>query len=324
MNIMFFCPAAIGAVLGILKVQHNVPITPPSASEASEREQNLNKSAKKMDYWHTLKAVFTNRAFVVIFLFLGGSMAFISCLATKMEQIMCSVGYSDELAGLACTIVILVGAAGTVLFGVLAQKTGKIVEITKLCCLGAIVCVLILSYLLLLPDVGIYILIAGAFLGLFALGVFPLALELTVEATFPCDQATVTCFVFFSSSLQGVILMVIENMLGGPLPEKYVHIETCSRVHGDELVEEGAQTEHLVAKDYTHYLLFVVIYMLVLIVIYMFFFKTELRRTNAGLPRKIPKNLSFLRDPNKDVESLLPGGLTMVRAISPRQRLVTY
>ena len=71
------------------------------------------------------------------------------------------------------------------------QKTGKIVEITKLCCLGAIVCVLILSYLLLLPDVGIYILIAGAFLGLFALGVFPLALELTVEATFPCDQVGV-------------------------------------------------------------------------------------------------------------------------------------
>ena len=121
---------------------------------------------------------------------------------------LCSVGYSDELAGLACTIVILVGAAGTVLFGVLAQvwfgllellnlcifflqKTGKIVEITKLCCLGAIVCVLILSYLLLLPDVGIYILIAGAFLGLFALGVFPLALELTVEATFPCDQVGV-------------------------------------------------------------------------------------------------------------------------------------
>ena len=101
--------------------------------------------------------------------------------------------------------------------------------------------------------------------------------------------------------------MVIENMLGGPLPEKYAHLETCSRVHGDEVVEEGSQSEHLVAKDYTHYLLFVVIYMLVLIVIYMFFFKTELRRTNAGLPRKIPKNLSFLRDPNKDVESLLPG-----------------
>ena len=53
-----------------------------------------------MNYIHTLKEVFTNKAFVIIFLFLGGCMSFISCLATKMEQIMCSVGYSDELAGL--------------------------------------------------------------------------------------------------------------------------------------------------------------------------------------------------------------------------------
>ena len=101
-------------------------------------------------------------------------------------------------------------------------------EITKLCCFGAIVCVLVLSYLLLLPDVGIYILIAAGFLGLFALGVFPLALELTVEATFPADQATVTCFIFFSSSLKGVFLMVIENWLGYPLPEKYkVSLSFC-------------------------------------------------------------------------------------------------
>ena len=85
-----------------------------------------------------------------------------------------------------------------------------------------------------MPDVGVYIVIACAFLGLFALGVFPLALELTVEATFPCDQATVTCFVFFSSSLQGVILMLMENVLGGPLPEEYKDIETCTRVHGED------------------------------------------------------------------------------------------
>ena len=43
-----------------------------------------------------------------------------------------------------------------------------------------------------------------------------------------------------------------------------------------------------------------------------------MRRTNAGLPKKIHKNLSFLRDPNKDVESLLPGGLTMIRTKTPR------
>ncbi len=35
-------------------------------------------------------------------------------------------------------------------------------------------------------------------------------------------------------------------------------------------------------QDYTRYLLFVVIYILLLTIIYMFFFKTELRRKNAG------------------------------------------
>merc|ERR550519_3029452 len=263
---------------------------------------------KKMDYIGTLKAVFTNRAFVIMFMFLGGCMAFISCLATKMEQIMCSVGYSDELAGLACTIVIIVGAGGTVLFGIMAQKTGKIVEITKLCCFGAIVCVLCLSYLLLMPDVGIYILISAGFLGLFALGVFPLALELTVEATFPADQATVTCFIFFSSSIQGVFLMVVENWLGYPLQEKYRDIEKCT------LDREEGEGHGLEPKDYTYYLLFVTCYLLILILLYMFFFKTELRRTLAGnRPRRI-ESVSKMEE--KDVESLLAGGLTMVRVVA--------
>jgi hypothetical protein len=38
----------------------------------------------------------------------------------------------------------------------------------------------------------------------------------------------------------------------------------------------------VVGQDYTRYLLFVVIYILLLTIIYMFFFKTELRRKNAG------------------------------------------
>lgn len=223
------------------------------------------------------------------------------------------MGYSDELAGGTCTVVIVIGAMGTVLFGVMAEKTGKIVEITKLCCFGAIVTVLVMSYLLLLPDVAIYILVTGGFLGLFALGVFPLALEVTVEATFPADQATVTCLIFFSSSVQGVFLMVIENWLGYPLPEKYFEIEKCS------LKEEIEDKSHLEPRDYTYYLLFVTVYLLVLILLYMFFFKTELRRTIAG---NMISGKNEEAGDDKDVESLLPGGLTMVRVVS-RKRLVT-
>ena len=43
----------------------------------------------RINYLGTLKMVFTNKAFVIMFFVLGGNMSFISTLATKMEQIMC-------------------------------------------------------------------------------------------------------------------------------------------------------------------------------------------------------------------------------------------
>ena len=95
------------------------------------------------------------------------------------------------MAGLTCSIVIFSGALGTVLFGIAAEKTGRMVEITKICCFGSIICLLVLSYLLLMPDVMGYIIAASVLLGVFTLGVFPLALELTVEATYPADQVII-------------------------------------------------------------------------------------------------------------------------------------
>jgi len=317
MNIGFFVPALIGAILGIILVKNNLPPTPPSASE-EQREMDENENMKKINYLGTLKMVFTNKAFVIMFFVLGGNMSFISTLATKMEQIMCSVGYSDEIAGLTCTVVIIVGALGTVILGVMAEKTRKIVEITKLCCLGNIICVVIMSYLLLQPDVGVYILISAGFLGFFAIGVFPLALEVAVEATFPADQATVTCFIFFSSSVQGVFLMVIENWLGFQLSDEYLEKETCTVVGSEGKRDpEG----HLQPKDYTYYLMFVTLYLLVLILLYMFFFKTELRRTIAGSVRR--QTVSFTRTEEKDVESLIPSEEGGVRAISPMRKLIS-
>ena len=108
--------------------------------------------------------------------------------------------------------------------------------------------------------------------------------------------------------------MVVENWLGYPLPDKYKDIEKCT-LEGED---GGGQLD---PKDYTYYLLFVTVYLLILILLYMFFFKTELRRTLAGnRPRRI-ESVSKMED--KDVESLLTGGMTMVRVVTPRQRLIT-
>ena len=45
MNIMFFIPAAIGTVFGIVMVKNNLPPTPPSASE-EQREEEETRTKK--------------------------------------------------------------------------------------------------------------------------------------------------------------------------------------------------------------------------------------------------------------------------------------
>ena len=55
-----------------------------------------------------------------------------------------------------------------------------------------------LAYFMCVPDQGLAIVFSCALMGVFALGVYPLALELIVECTYPVDQAIGTAFIFLS------------------------------------------------------------------------------------------------------------------------------
>merc|ERR1712008_487399 len=79
-------------LLTIWKVTSNVPPTPPSPSAAQALQQ---KSSKSGDYWSQVKRFLSNWPFIIIFLFVGGAMGYISTISTKIEQILCSSGYSD-------------------------------------------------------------------------------------------------------------------------------------------------------------------------------------------------------------------------------------
>ena len=122
-------------------------------------------------------------------------------------------------------------------------------------------------------------------MGIFALGVYPLALELIVECTYPVDQAIGTAFIFLSSALQGVFLMEIENFLGEPLSEEAMKIQSCV-APGDE--------GHQQPKDYTTYMYVINGYMIVFIVVFIIFFKTEMKRTKADFVQQHQVTKVFL------------------------------
>merc|ERR1711915_404318 len=128
------------------------------------------------------------------------------------------------------------------------------------------------------PFQDSWIVVTCVFLGMFSLGIYPVMLELSVEATYPLDESVVTGLCYLSSAIQGSILMFTENFFNSPLiREEDLSIQTCSASHGEDSTSAGME-----AKDFTNYLIYINSYMITLIIIYVIFFNTDYKRTKEN------------------------------------------
>ena len=90
--------------------------------------------------------------------------------------------------------------------GVISYKTKKPVLVTKLCVVGIILSLGLLNYFIRFQNESGWnkfaIIISCISLGVFALGSYPLALELVVECTYPVDQVQLQKHIcaYFSST----------------------------------------------------------------------------------------------------------------------------
>ena len=71
--------------------------------------------------------------------------------------------------------------------------------------------------------------------------------------------------------------MEMENHISSDLSEDKMDIQSCVARDADGHFDEG----HQQPKDYSAYLNFITVYMLLLGLLFMIFFKTEMKRSNA-------------------------------------------
>ena len=63
-----------------------------------------------------------------------------------------------------------------------------------------------------------------ALFGVFGFGMYPLGLELSVENTYPVDEAAGTALIFLSGQIQGAILIMISGAMEQPLKDTSVSV----------------------------------------------------------------------------------------------------
>uniref|UniRef100_A0A3B4BA89 Solute carrier family 49 member 3 n=1 Tax=Periophthalmus magnuspinnatus TaxID=409849 RepID=A0A3B4BA89_9GOBI len=184
-------------LLATVGVRSSVPPTSPSPSAQSSPEPFL-------------QGLKLNRAYLVLMLCLGSGIASFTCFSSLLDQILCVQGYSNEFAGLCGALFIIWGIVGAGLLGVYVDRTKKFIEVTKInLSLSSVACAAF--------SVQAAVAVVCSLFGFFGFSVYPVAMELSVECSYPVGEATSAGLIFASGQVQSVLYMFLLQSLTTPL-----------------------------------------------------------------------------------------------------------
>ncbi len=252
-------PATFQATIGICTSE---PLTPPSQSATED----------SMGFKEGVVRVMTSRTFWILFVCIGGGLGLFNGLYTTMEQLMCPKGYSNAFAGICIVLLITGGLVGAIIAGIVADRTKKFEQISKVCLALAVVSGIIFSLLQMqTADMKIPMAVACLFFGGFGMAFYAIGLELSAECTYPVAETTSAGFVGLSGQLQGIIYILLMQKLSKPIPTddfQYL-IQVCTTDNEDINVQP---------KDMDLSLLSFNIIAAVIALIFVMFFRPKYRR----------------------------------------------
>ncbi|KAM6230392.1 solute carrier family 49 member A3 [Porphyrio hochstetteri] len=201
---VYAVPAVTACALATVGIHEKVPPTPPSASASNSTSQ---------PFFTGLKMLLRNKSYIILAVSFGGGIGMFTCFSALLEQILCEKGYSNEFAGLNGALFTVCGLLGAFLLGMYVDRTRKFIESTKICyCLSALASIMF-AVGSRFRDQAVTLAIASSLFGFFGFAIYPIAMELAVECSYPVGEGTSTGLIFVASQIEGVILMVLLQAL---------------------------------------------------------------------------------------------------------------
>ncbi|KAK1789337.1 hypothetical protein P4O66_015272, partial [Electrophorus voltai] len=201
---IYAIPAIVVCFLATVGIRESVPPTPPSASADTSNSE---------PFLQGIKLLLTNKAYVMLLLSFGSGIAIFTCFSTLLEQILCVKGYSSDFAGLCGALFIVFGVIGAAFLSLLVDKTKRFTEATKISmCLTSLSCTAF-AVVSQMREQKAIVIVACVLFGLFGFAVYPVAMELSVECSYPVGEATSAGMIFISGQVQSIIYIVLLQAL---------------------------------------------------------------------------------------------------------------
>ena len=247
----------------IFQIPTSYPPTPPSNS--------ANTKTSGLTWVQDARKLFGNIHFLILCFIIGGIRGLLSVLVAKLEQIMCSSGYTDKLAGLAGGLIFLVGIMASYPMIWLSTKTKRQNLFLKSQAIPISYAIICLTYFLRLPESAGWILSSGCILGLIACGIYPLLLEQLTESVYPICQ--------YKTSIYFGLLVTLQE-IGMSFPENYMG--STKIISGADALDMKCTEEvenNITVKDYSSYLNFLMCYTLLAVWTFVAFYRAKQKRT---------------------------------------------
>lgn len=180
------------------------PPSPPSASQSDDHDL--------VGFWTSLKDLFTDINFVILFTVFGLGLGAFNTLATLLPQILAVDNYSDQQSGTFGAILIIAGLVGAGIGGAIVDKTHAY-KVTILASLAIGAGTMVAFSLLLDPGREILLGVLSGILGFAMTATLPLCLELSSEIAYPIPEATPSGLLMTSGQIGGIAMIIGMDQL---------------------------------------------------------------------------------------------------------------
>jgi FLVCR family MFS transporter 7 len=263
-------PCILAFILVLLFFRERPP-TAPSLSSVQESEGFLTG----------LGSVIRNKQYLLLLLSFGIGVGSTSSVSTLSGQIVGGQGFSAIQAGYFFAILLAAGIMGAVISGKIVDRTKKFTETLRVS--FGMATLAFLMFTLVLPT-GIFwlVCISTGMMGFFCFAALPVALELSVECTYPVSESTSAGLMWLVGQLFGIIITFSMDGLKGDQPPSVTTFDNVTNL---------TSTTHPY-PDMTNSCWFVTS-MAGLAAVLLLFFRTEYHRLSvdlSGCPSPLPSD----------------------------------
>ncbi|CAL1678174.1 unnamed protein product [Lasius platythorax] len=214
----------IGFILVLILFQDE-PKLPPSETRAL---QKLNRTKKEEAFVMPIKRLAKNKNYILLCNSHGLNVGVLNVLFTLLNQIfLAHFENGEEDAGRIGVTMIISGLAGTIISGIILDKTHKFKE-SAVAVYFLTLCGQVLFAIFICLGMKWMVYISSFFLGFFMWGYLAMGYELSTEYTYPESENISAGILNITNNVYGVIFVIILGILFKAYGDIPVHIAFCS------------------------------------------------------------------------------------------------